>query len=210
MYQVIVMNTIYGPWIMRLPKLTNENSPFWVKVIPNYEGLFKAALNSGPLGLLSWCMMLLFGSVAYDVMASGKDRKIIGWCTGWGLGLCAFGHALSLPWVAFKAAWPISAYYMTLPFPLWATRLCLLHLLFFYLLGDKAGMSISTLTPLGMNSLFLYILLCLITTVFGDGFDLPVPGTLLGGLVGFALFYSAFATLAHYLHRKQIYIKNYR
>ena len=205
-YQAVCTWTIYGPWITRTVKLTGENTPLWIKIIPNYDSLFDVALNGGPLGPLSWCMILLFGSVAYDIMASRNSTKIIARCAGWGAALCAAGYALALPWGEIKAAWPISAYYMTLPFPLWATGLCLFHLLAFYLICDKAALRIPTLTVLGMNPFFLYILLCIIT-YSAENLSLPVPGSLLGGLAGFALFYAAFAALAAGLHQKRIYFK---
>lgn len=204
-YQALCMFTFYGPWIMREMKLGDENTPLLIKLIPLHGELFDVALNGGPFGPLSWCMMLLFGTVAYDWMASGNERKLVSACLGWGLGLCAAGYLLSMEWPGVKALWPISAYYMTAPFPLWASGLCFLQLLIFYLLCDKLHVQIPTFSDLGMNPLFFYIVQSLVLGV-AEAFETPEPPFILG-VCGFALFYALFAGAAYYMRRKNILIK---
>ena len=162
-------------------------------------------LNGGPLGPLSWCMMLLFGTVAYDLLAAGNQRKFLTGCLGWGAALCAAGYLLRLEWPGVKAAWPFSAHSMTAPFPLWATGLCFFHLAGFYVLCDKLHVRIPTLTAVGMNPLFIYILQCLALDV-AENFR-PEKLTLAVGIASFALFYGLFAGLAYYLYRRKIFIK---
>ena len=207
-YQAFVHFTVYGPWIMRMEghrSIGGEETPLLVKLIPQHGELFDVALNGGPLGPLSWCMMLLFGSIAYDVLRTGDEKKFMGACAGLGVGLCALGYALHLEWPGVKEAWPISAYHMTAPFPLWATGLCFLQLLAFYLICDKLGFEIPTFTAVGMNPLFLYILQSLALDVMGNFKPETMP---LGiGVVGFALFYGAFAVLAWWMKKEAIYIK---
>ena len=70
---------------------------------------------------------------------------------------------MSMPWGETKALWPISAYHMTLPFPLWSTGICFLTLLAFYLLCDVGGISIPTFNSVSMNALFIYIVQCVIS-----------------------------------------------
>lgn len=205
-YHAFVHFTAYGPWIMRkVSDIGGEETPLWVKLIPQHGELFDVAINGGPLGPLSWCMMLLFGSIAYDMLRADDDRKFLGGCAALGVGLCALGYGLSMEWPGVKEAWPISAYYMTAPFPLWSTGLCFLTLFAFYVICDKIGFEIPTFTAVGMNPLFIYILHILLLDVMGN-FE-PESMSIYTGMAGFAIFYGAFAALAWGLQRKEIYIK---
>lgn len=200
LYQAIVMLTFYGDWIMRVDGIAPIDSHLIIRLIPLHGELFDVRINGGPLGPLSWSMMLLFGSLAYDLMAAGDHRRFVLGCLGWGIGLCALGMGLS---VAMN--WEISAYYMTAPFPLWSTGLCFLALLAFFVLCDKLKISIPTFTAMGMNPLFIYIIQSLVLDVLG-GFGLPeMP--LPVGILAFMAFYGCFAALAWWMHTRRIYIK---
>lgn len=205
LYQALVLFTFYGDWIQRVDGAPSIDSFLIIKLIPMSDALFDVALNGGPLGPLSWCMMLLFGSIAYDLMATGDRKKLVVGCVGWGLGLCALGWFFHMPWGDGKEVWPISAYYMTAPFPLWSTGLCFLHLVAFYLLCDVASLRIPTFTAMGMNPLFIYIIQLLVLDVVG-GFEVPAM-SLPVGIVAFLFFYGCFVALAEVLHRRRIYIK---
>jgi predicted acyltransferase len=220
-YQALVSFTVYGPWIMRTGKITKENMPYLFKWIPYRGDLFDVAINGGPFGPLSWCFILLLGTIAYDVMSTKDTKKIVITCLSWGLGLCAAAWIVSVPWGETKVLWPISAYHMTLPFPLWSTGLCFLSLLFFHILCDRVGVRIPTFTAVGMNPLFIYILQILVAEtqaprdlvkmIFGwvqtplleanPSLATPV------GICGILAFYGMLAGLAYVLHRKTIYIK---
>jgi predicted acyltransferase len=205
LYQAVVMLTIYGPWITRAIKLADENTPLLIRLVPLHEELFKVALNGGPLGPLSWCMMLLFGTVAYDWMVADNSRRFVVSCLGWGIGLCAAGYTLSAAWPSVKASWPISAYYMTAPFPLLSTGLCLLQLLAFYTLCDRLHLRIPTFTDVGMNPLVIYIAQCLVLDV-AEGFEPPSFSPVVG-VCAFAVFYGLFAGLAYGMRRRHIIVK---
>lgn len=205
LYQLLFMFTVYGRWITREIRFDGDTMPLLVQLIPLRDALFGSALNGGPLGPLSWCMMLLFGTVAYDWMAAGNEKKFIGSCVGWGLGLCAAGYLLSMPWGEAKAAWPISAYYMSAPFPLWATGLCLLQLLAFYVLCDKLRIRIPSFSEVGMNPLFIYIVQTLFLDV-AESFE-PERLPLAVGICGFLAFYGIFAAMAYYMKHKNIIVK---
>jgi len=221
LYQALVSFTIYGPWIMRQTKLNEENTPYLFKWIPYQSTLFDVALNGGPFGPLSWCFILLLGTVAYDIMKSNHRGRIITSCLSLGIGLCAAGWVMSMQWGDYKPAWPISAYHMTLPFPLWSTGLCFLTLLFLYLFCDIAGLSIPTFNSLSMNALFIYIVQCVLSEV--DAFKdvvkacyASIAGPLIEshpdwvtplGICGILLYYGMLAALAYVLHRRKIYIR---
>jgi len=221
LYQALVSFTIYGPWIMRQVELTGENMPYLYTWIPYQWALFDVKINGGPFGPLSWCFILLLGSVAYDVMQSKETKKIIGQCLAWGIGLCVAGWLVRMPWGDTKDLWPISAYYMTLPFPLWSTGLCFLSLLGFYVLCDLLNVTIPTFTSVGMNPLFIYIVQILVgetagaTALFTGGFTLILGGMIESnpdlanplGICGILFFYGLLALLAYVMHKKKIYIK---
>jgi predicted acyltransferase len=151
-----------------------------------------------------------------------SDRKlIITWCLSLGLGLCVAGWVVSMPWGATKALWPITAYHMTLPFPLWSTGLSFLTLLTLYLLCDEAGLSIPTFASVSMNALFIYIVQCVISETEAPQDIIkacygwiqkplvesnPSLATPLG-ICGILAFYGMLAALAYVLHRNKTYIK---
>ncbi|MBI2433533.1 MAG: hypothetical protein HYV26_11745 [Candidatus Hydrogenedentes bacterium] len=202
-YQCIHMFTSYGTWSVhgKFSLEDPEYMPLLVRLLPLNDELFGTTLNGGPLGPLSWVMMLLFGTLAYDLMAARNEKKFILGCLAWGVGLCALAYALHVEWPGWKQEWPFSARYMTAPFPLWGTGLCFFQLLAFYLLCDKLGVRIPTFTSVGMNPLALYIA----QSLFLDAAEDFAPERL--SLAGFALFWGIISTAAYYMHRKKIYIK---
>ncbi len=228
-YQAIVSYSVYGPWIMRKVSFSGEGAvevPYLYTWIPYHSDLFDVRLNGGPFGPLSWCFILLFGTIAYDIMKTGKLWTIVAWCLSLGIGLCAAGWVMSMEWneaswgVA-KVEWPISAYHMTLPFPLWSTGLCFLTLLAFYLLCDVGRFRFPTFSAVSMNALFIYIVQCVLSETQGavelisskfqaiqkplvewnDSLATPL------GVCGILAFYGMLALLAWVLHRNKIYIK---
>jgi predicted acyltransferase len=204
-YQIIYLTTWYGPWINRAVKATADTIPLWVKLIPLHEALFRVALNGGPFGPLSRAMMILFGSLAYDWMIAGNEKRFIGYCLGWGAALCAVGYALSIPWPGFKQEWPISAYPSTAPFPLMTTGTAFFALLVFHGLCDKLNLRIPTFSEVGMNPLLIYITQGLMLEVIDD-FD-PINAGVPVGVICFLMFYGAFAAWAYYLKSRRIFIK---
>jgi predicted acyltransferase len=207
-YQAMYSWTIYGEWVRRTISFTGDDAapvPLLIRAIPQWDQLFAVSLNGGPLGPLSWVMMLLFGSLAYDLLAARDEKKFIIGCLAWGIGLCIAGHIIHIPWGEAKPEWPNSAYHMTAPFPLWSTGLCFLTLLAFYLICDKIGFEIPTFTALGMNPLFIYILQSLLLSSMGA---FPIEGlTPTMGIVYFALFYAAIAGLAWWMKQRNIFVK---
>jgi uncharacterized membrane protein YeiB len=206
-YQCIYMLTSYGVWSAegKFSVADPKYTPLLVRLVPLNEELFKTSLNGGPLGPLSWVMMLLFGSYAYDVMRQRNEKKLVLTCLGWGVGLCAAAYALHVEWPGVKVEWPFSARFVTAPFPLWSTGLCFLQLLAFYLICDKLHFRIPTFTSVGMNPLIIYIAQSLFLDV-AENFE-PERLSLVAGVLGFAVFWSVFAGAAYYMHRNRIYVK---
>ena len=207
LYQMIFSFTSYGAWVVHGAFSLDEPGyvPLLVRLLPLDEQLFGTSLNGGPLGPLSWSMMLLFGTVASDMLRGMRDRTFIACSLGWGAGLCALAFALHVAWPGVKEAWPFSARYMTAPFPLWATGLCFLQMLGFYLFCDKLRLTIPTFTSVGMNPLVIYIAQSLLLDVIED--FAPPRLSVYAGVGGFLVFWSVFAAAAHYMRRRAIFIK---
>jgi predicted acyltransferase len=163
------------------------------------------SLNGGPLGPLSWAFILLFGTRAYDLLATRDARTITRGCLAWGIGLGLAGWALRLEWPGIKMEWPFTQYGMSAPYALYSTGLCFLTLLPFYYLCDIRGFQFPHLTVLGENPLILYLAhgvlvgaghLCLRSNA-------PLPFI----LTGFLCIYGTCYGLARWLRRKHTIIK---
>ena len=163
------------------------------------------SINGGPLGPLSWVFMLLLGSVAYDLMASGDSRRILVGCLAWGVGLSAAGWLLRAEWRGVKAGWPFTQYGMSAPYAVYSTGLAFLTLLPFHILSDKARIQLPHLTVLGENPLVMYathgILIALGTLCLSD--RAPLSAVAIGFLCVCGLCYA----LARWLHAKGIIVK---
>lgn len=205
-YQAVFSLTTYGEWLHRTLKYTEDSMPLIWKIIPFGPELIDCPINGGPIGHWGWCLMLLCGTIAYDIMATKNTRKIVMGCLSWGLALCAAGWLLRMEWPGVKELWPLSKNWLTAPYPLWASGLCFLHLLGFYFVCDIIKIRIPHLTVLGMNPLFIYILQwCLM-----ESSHRFIPGDAtnwIGIMAGFAAFYAVCYGTAYYMHRKGIYVK---
>ena len=65
---------------------------------------------------------------------------------------------LRAEWAGLKSFWPFSQYGMTAPYPLYATALCFLTVLGFYLFCEVFRLRAPLLTTLGKNPLVIYLL----------------------------------------------------
>ncbi len=180
-YQLLYTFAGYGAWTMR------------------------ESLDGGPLGPLSWVFMLLMGTLAYDMIATGSFRRILLGCLGWGLLLSALGFLFRAQWFGVKEFWPFSQCAMSLPYTLYSTGLCFLMYIPFYLACDLGKIEIPTLTIVGSNPLVLYVL---------HGMYLDIHKTIVAPNSGFfkasaafAGFYLIFYAIARYLYRNKIFIK---
>lgn len=204
-YQVIYLTTWYGPWIDRTVRFSNATAPLWVRLIPLHEALFRCPINGGMFGPLPRTMMVLFGTLAYDWMTGGSERRFLASCAAWGAGLCALGYVFCIAWPGVKPLWPISAYPSTVPFALMTTGTAFGALILFYLLCDRLGVRIPTFTAVGMNPIVIYVIQGLLLEVVDD-FD-PINRGPIIGIACFLLFYGAFAGLAIFLKSRRVYIR---
>jgi predicted acyltransferase len=205
-YQAIFSWTVYGDWLLRTIRFEGDTMPFIFKLIPFGPELVKVPINGGPIGHWSWLLMLICGTIAYDIMATKNTRKIVTACLLWGIGLCLAGWLLRAEWAGIKEFWPLSKYYMTAPFAFFATGICFLHLLVFHVINDVMKWELPHLTVFGLNPLFIYILQwCIMAS--GRRFLPRDTENMIVLLGGFVVFYAVCYGIAYYLYRKQIFIK---
>ncbi|MBI1785521.1 DUF1624 domain-containing protein [Candidatus Sumerlaeota bacterium] len=180
-YQLIHMFTPYGAWEM------------------------EQTINGGPLGPVSYAFVLLMGTLAYDLIASGNRKKILSWGAVGAVGLALLGLILKFPWAGIKSEWPFSQYYMTAPYPIYSTGLAFAAFLAFYCLCDIAGTRIPTLSILGENALVMYLLHNELNSWWGN--TPPHDSPVWKAAVAFAILYLACYTVARKLHKDRIIIK---
>lgn len=182
-YQALFLLTGYGSWTM-------EHS-----------------IDGGPLGPLSWAPILLFGTIAYDLIATRDRGTIVKGSLGWGLALSAVGILLYFPLPGIKDSWLFSQRSMEIPYPLLATGLCFLMYLPFYFLNDLVKIDIPTLAVIGMNPLVIYVLQNLLGDLYGPSLIVPENSGVLLALVDFAFFFGCCYAVAWKLRKDRIIIK---
>lgn len=170
------------------------------------EWTMARSIDGGPLGILPWASILLFGTVAYDLIATRDSRRIVRGCLAWGLVLCAAGWLLKVEWPGIKAEWPFSQRGMTVPYPLYSTGLCFLMYLPFYFICDVKGWRIPHLTVLGMNCLVLYLVQQALGDMHGP-LVVPEDAGIGMAVFGFVVFYLICYAVAWRLYKDKVVIK---
>mgnify|MGYP001015527271 CR=1 FL=1 len=116
--------------------------------------LMDECINGGPVGVLNWCAMLLFGTLAWDWLREGRFVRN---SLGWGVAFTVAGMALRMPWGAFKAAWPYSQYGMSLSYTVLSIGLCFLTVLLFERACGAGKLSLPVLPVFGKNPFAIYL-----------------------------------------------------
>tara|TARA_R110001592_G_scaffold128822_1_gene341041 strand:+ start:209 stop:1555 length:1347 start_codon:yes stop_codon:yes gene_type:complete len=89
-YQLIFSFTSYGEWLLRMGQYGKElEYPFITMFLPLRDVLLDVRINGGLIGHWSWAFMLIFGTIAYDIMATQNRQKIL-------TGLIGFGVVLTI------------------------------------------------------------------------------------------------------------------
>lgn len=162
-------------------------------------------INGGPLGPLSWVFLLLWGTVAWDILALGRPVRGVLACLVAGATLLAAGWLLHMPWGAWKPLWPFSQYWMTAPYPVFSAGICFCTVAAFVLLCDVLKARLPMLTPLGRNPLFLYLLQALLVLLVSAAVPGGVSTAL--ALAAWAAVYGTVYAAALALHRRGIVIR---
>lgn len=162
------------------------------------------SFDGGPLGPLSWVFSLLLGTLVWDWVKMSGKKTIIFNSLMWGVGLTVGGVLLEIEWPGFKAHWPYSQRYMTMPYTVLSTGLAFLTFLVFYCL-DLLKVQFRTLSIFGMNPLVLYVFHLLLVQVFHR--QLPEECTTFWILFSFSLFFFCCYVVAWRLWKDRIIIK---
>jgi predicted acyltransferase len=171
------------------------------------------SMNGGPIGPLSWVFVLLFGTIAYDLLESRDTTRILTWSLVSGIGL------LIAAWIAlyltpvdwadygekFGPYWALSKRWCVAPSMFLATGVCFLIFLFFYWVCEIQGFEFPHLTVLGENPLIIYLLQYALLEM--NGVYIAEDHGAVVALVGFACFYGFCYLAAKRLHDQKILIK---
>lgn len=136
-HQAMFTRTGYGAWVM--------NSP--------------VCLNGGPLAGLTWGIVVLFGTVAWDRRAVKCGEPLMKEFQVWGWSLMLLGALLTLQWGPMKDPWPFTRYGMTVPHPVFTAGVAFLTYDFCHWFCDVRGWRIPLAEPLGRNPLVIYAVL---------------------------------------------------
>jgi predicted acyltransferase len=181
-YQVLFIWTGYGDWTMA------------------------HSIDGGPLGPLSWAMILLFGTIAYDLLATQSGHAMSLSFTALGVLLCAAGLVMHTEWPGLKTEWDFSQKAMTMPYPLFATGLCFLMYLPFYYLCEVRRIELPHLAALGMNALAIYCLHQVMLVLYRSLLlDHHAPAW--KALLHFAVFYGICYGAAWWMRRRNFTLK---
>lgn len=91
-FQLIFFYTSYGEWLLRMGKYGRELEWPWITIfIPLRGELLNVQINGGLIGHWSWAFMLIFGTIAYDIMATRDRNTILGGLIGFGVVLTIAG-----------------------------------------------------------------------------------------------------------------------
>lgn len=171
------------------------------------------SMNGGPLGPLSWAFVLLFGTIAYDLLAAGDAKKALSWSFLAGIGLVLAGwvawYLIPKDWAGYGeqygAFWPLSKRWCIAPAMLLSTGLSFLTFALFYYICQVREFQFPTLTVLGQNALFIYLLQYALMEIHGA--YIPDSSGVLPALLGFAGMYGFCYLAARKLYNEGIIIK---
>ena len=129
-------------------------------------------IDGGPLGFLTWSIPILVGSLAYDIMVSGRGMPgKLTRLVGWSAILCAAGYGLSCLGVSGRLAplpfieptepvnlWTMSQRTGSLSYQVFAAGFSLGVYALFVILTDVSGLEIGLFRSFGRNALAAYVL----------------------------------------------------
>ncbi len=179
LYQCLFAFTGYGEWTMN------------------------HSIDGGPLGVLSWSSILIFGSVFMDDLLTLKRKIFIWQSLISAVILMSFGFGLSL--IEPAPLWQFSQRSMTIAYPLFSTGLSYAVFVLFYWMADMRKIEIPHLTVLGINSLVLYLVQNIIIEFYGKRLNRDAP--LWQAICGVIIVYLICFAVARYMARNKMIVK---
>ena len=178
-YQILFIYTGYGVWTM-------ANS-----------------IDGGPLGIISWASILVFGTIQMDYLKEYKSKEFIKKSMVLGIPLIILG--LGLSFLKPIEIWEFSQRSMTVAYPIVVSGLSIVTFAAFYVVADIWKWKIPHLALLGMNPLAIYILQQVLIEFYGDA--LPTSAMLWQAILGFVVIYGICYLIARFLDRNKFIIK---
>lgn len=167
------------------------------------EWTMNHSIDGGPLGVLSWSSILIFGSVLMDDLSSLNPEKFLRHSLASAIILMTIGLGLSL--LEPSPLWQFSQRGMTIAYPLFATGLSYAVFVLFYWLADLRKIEIPHLTLLGLNSLALYLIQYILIEFHGKRLNRDAP--LWQAICGVIIVYLICFAVARYMARNKIIVK---
>ena len=161
------------------------------------------SIDGGPLGILPWAAILIFGTITVDYLGGSSHRDFVKKSLILGIPLLALGYILSM--LQPKELWQFSQRSMTMAYPILASGLSILTFLLFYFLNDIKKIELPHLTTLGYNALTIYILQQVLIEFHGN--LLPRDSAILIAIAGFIVLYTICYLVARYLKQNSYIIK---
>lgn len=178
-YQLLFVFTGYGEWTM------------------------KNSIDGGPLGIISWASILLFGTVLMDDLFSESHSRFIKKTIIGGVILMIAGYIMSR--IEPAELWQFSQRSMTMAYPIFASGLSFVVFTAFFWLADQKKILIPYLTLLGMNPLLIYIVQQIVIAFYGG--ILPKQAPLWQALTGFVVVYLICFVIARYFDKNKWIVK---
>lgn len=167
------------------------------------EWTMKNSIDGGPLGILSWASILLFGTVLMDDIFSESPSRFIKKTIIGGAILMIIGYVISR--LEPSELWQFSQRSMTMAYPIFASGLSFMVFTAFFWLADQKKIMIPHLTLLGMNPLLIYIVQQIVIAFYGG--ILPKQAPLWQALTGFVGVYLICFVIARYFDRNKWIVK---
>lgn len=167
------------------------------------EWTMNHSIDGGPLGVLSWSSILIFGSVLMNDLSNLNSRPFIRRSLIFAAIFMAAGFGLSH--LEPNTLWQFSQRSMTMAYPLFATGLCYAVFVLFYWLADLRKIEIPHLTLLGINPLALYLVQNVLIELRGNLLDRKAP--LWQALCGGVIIYLICFAVARYMARNNLFVK---
>jgi predicted acyltransferase len=178
-----------------------------------YQGIFTFSgygewtmihsIDGGPLGVLSWASILIFGTLLMDDFSNLEHTVFIRRSLVYAIILMAIGYGLTR--VEPSSLWQFSQRSMTMAYPLFASGLSYAVFVLFFWLADLKKIEIPHLTVLGMNPLILYLVQNVLIELRGDLLDRNAP--LWQALSGAMVIYLICFIVARYMVRNKVIVK---
>jgi len=230
LFQTLVHIAITSIWIMPLiaagtaPRavfmIASAGLHLWLSSRFYFDWAWKLpVIDGGPLGFLTWTIPTLVGSLAYDVMASGRDQgSSMSKLAAWSIVLMGLGYALSClggrlappPFVPPPSSqavdlWTMSQRTGSVAYLTFAAGFSLAVYALFVVIADRAGWQSAVFRIFGQNALAAYIIHPMVAGAVKPYLPNDAPAWYVAA--GFGLYFAICALFNRYLEKHDLFLK---